>query len=153
MPREEIVKFRDAGIRIYHPNYEVWDPRLFAALCPGKEQYIGRKVWIDRILAAREVFGASCVIPNFVAGIEMSKPYGFATVDEAIRSTGEGLEFFMSQGVTPRFTTWCPEPFSDLGSQDPAPMDYHLRLLQVYRDTLLKHRLAPPPGYGSTRRG
>ena len=153
LPREEIVKFRDAGIRIYHPNYEVWDPRLFAALCPGKEQYIGRSVWIERILAAREVFGASCVIPNFVAGIEMSKPYGFATVDEAIRSTAEGLDFFMSQGVTPRFTTWCPEPLSDLGSQNPAPIDYHLRLLQVYRDTLLKHRLAPPPGYGSPGAG
>ena len=93
------------------------------------------------------------MIPNFVAGIEMSKPYGFATVDEAIRSTSEGLEFFMSQGVTPRFTTWCPEPLSDLGSQDPAPFDYHLRLLQVYRDTLLKHHLAPPPGYGSPGAG
>ena len=148
LPREELQKFRDAGIRIYHPNYEVWDARLFAALCPGKQQYIGQRTWIERILAARDVFGASCVIPNFVAGIEMSKPYGFGTVEEAIRSTGEGLEFFMSQGVTPRFTTWCPEPLSDLGSQDPAPLEYHLRLLQVYRDTMARHRLASPPGYG-----
>jgi len=153
LPHEELVKFRDAGIRIYHPNYEVWDARLFAALCPGKEQYIGQKTWIDRILAARNVFGASCVIPNFVAGIEMSRPYGFGSVEEAIRSTGEGLEFFMSQGVTPRFTTWCPEPLSDLGSQEPAPLEYHLRLLQVYRDTLAKHRLAPPPGYGPAGAG
>ena len=153
LPREELLKFRDAGIRIYHPNYEVWDERLFAALCPGKQQYIGRQKWIERILAARDVFGASCVIPNFVAGVEMSKPYGFATVEEAIRSTAEGLEFFMSQGVTPRFTTWCPEPLSDLGSQDPAPLEYHLRLLQVYRDTLAKHRLAAPPGYGAPGAG
>jgi hypothetical protein len=148
LPKEELIKFRDAGIRIYHPNYEVWDQRLFAWLCPGKESYIGRQNWIDRILDAREVFGASCVIPNFVAGVEMARPHGFATVDEAIRSTAEGLEFFMSQGITPRFTTWCPEPLANLASQEPAPLDYHLRLLQVYRDTLAKHRLAPPPGYG-----
>lgn len=148
LPREELYKFREAGIRIYHPNYEVWDQRLFALLCPGKQQHVGRQTWIDRILDAREVFGASCVIPNFVAGIEMSKPYGFTAVEDAIHSTGEGLEFFMSQGVTPRFTTWCPEPLSDLGSQDPAPLEYHLRLLQTYRDTLARHRLAPPPGYG-----
>ena len=153
LPREELVKFRDAGIRIYHPNYEVWDERLFEALCPGKQQYIGRRAWIDRILAARDVFGASNVIPNFVGGVEMSKPYGFESVEEAIRSTGEGLEFFMSQGVTPRFTTWCPEPLSDLGSQEPAPLDYHLRLLQVYRDTLARHHLAPPPGYGPAGAG
>jgi len=31
-------------------------------------------------------------------------------VDEAIASTTEGLDYFMSRGVTPRFTTWCPEP-------------------------------------------
>lgn len=153
LPREELLKFRDAGIRIYHPNYEVWDARLFAALCPGKEQYIGQRAWIDRILAARDVFGASCVIPNFVAGVEMSKPYGFDSVEAAIDSTREGLEFFMSHGVTPRFTTWCPEPLSDLGSQEPAPLEYHLRLLQVYRDMLAKYRLAPPPGYGSPGAG
>ncbi|HWP84267.1 MAG TPA: radical SAM protein [Terriglobia bacterium] len=153
LPAEELRKFRDAGIRIYHPNYEVWDERLFAWLCPGKNAYIGRRQWIDRILEAREVFGASCVIPNFVAGVEMAKPHGFATVEEAVRSTAEGLEFFMSQGITPRFTTWCPEPLSDLGmrwgAQEPAPLEYHLRLLQTYRDTLAKHRLPPPPGYGA----
>ncbi len=148
LPKQELRKFRAAGVRIYHPNYEIWDKRLFELLCPGKQHYIGRDTWISRILDARDVFGASCVIPNFVAGIEMAKPYGFATVDEAIRSTAEGLDFFMSQGVTPRFTTWCPEPLSNLGSQEPAPLEYHLRLLQVYRDTLAKHRLAPPPGYG-----
>ncbi len=148
LPKEELRKFQRAGIRIYHPNYEVWDERLFKLLCPGKQQYIGRQTWIERILDAREVFGASCVIPNFVAGVEMSRPYGFASVEEAIRSTAEGLEFFMSQGITPRFTTWCPEPLSNLGSQEPAPLEYHLRLLQVYRDTLAKHRLSAPPGYG-----
>jgi len=148
LPKEELHKFRAAGVRIYHPNYEVWDPRLFALLCPGKQQYIGRDTWIKRILDARDVFGAACVIPNFVAGIEMSRPYGFCSVDEAISSTVEGLDFFMSQGVTPRFTTWCPEPLSNLGSQEPAPLEYHLRLLQAYRGTLARYSLAPPPGYG-----
>jgi hypothetical protein len=149
LPKEQLFGFRDAGIRIYHPNYEVWDERLFAWLCPGKSSYIGRQEWIDRILDAREVFGASCVIPNFVAGVEMARPQGFATVDEAVGSTSEGLDFFMSQGVTPRFTTWCPEPLSNLGSQEPAPLEYHLRLLRSYRDTLAKYRLPPPPGYGA----
>jgi len=149
LPKAQLFGFRDAGIRIYHPNYEVWDERLFEWLCPGKSNYIGRRQWIDRILDARGVFGASCVIPNFVAGVEMASPHGFTTVDEAIGSTTEGLDFFMSQGVTPRFTTWCPEPLSNLGSQEPAPLEYHLRLLQSYRDTLNKYRLPPPPGYGA----
>ncbi|HEU0051642.1 MAG TPA: radical SAM protein [Longimicrobium sp.] len=150
LPREEVQRYRDYGIKIYHPNYEVWDKRLFEIICPGKERYVGREEWHRRIFDAAEVFGARYVIPNFVAGVEMAKPFGFATVDEAIASTAEGLDYFMSRGVTPRFTTWCPEPATPLGKSNPegAPLEYHIRLLEVYRETLEKHGLKPPPGYG-----
>jgi len=149
LPKDEVQRFRDAGVRIYHPNYEVWDKRLFEIICAGKNRYIGRDEWIRRILDAATVFGPENVIPNFVAGIEMSKPAGFATVDEAIASTAEGLDFFMSHGVSPRFTTWCPEPLSVLGrNQGGAPLEYHVRLLRVFRDTRAKYGLKPPPGYG-----
>ena len=72
------------------------------------------------------------------------------TVDEAIASTTEGLDHFMSRGITPRFTTWCPEPTTPLGRDNPdgAPLEYHIRLLEAYRETLEKHGLKPPPGYG-----
>jgi hypothetical protein len=149
LPKDQVQRLRDAGVKIYHPNYEVWDRRLFEIICAGKARYIGRDEWIRRILDAAAVFGSDCVIPNFVAGIEMSEPAGFATVDEAIASTAEGLDFFMSHGVSPRFTTWCPEPLSVLGkTQGGAPLDYHVRLLQVYRETRAKYRLPPVPGYG-----
>ena len=65
-------RFHDYGIRIYHPNYEVWDKRLFELYCPGKERYVGREEWHRRILDSAEVFGPGNVIPNFVAGIEMA---------------------------------------------------------------------------------
>ncbi|HET6233288.1 MAG TPA: radical SAM protein [Longimicrobiaceae bacterium] len=150
LPKADVQRFHDAGIRIYHPNYEVWDKRLFEIICPGKERYVGREEWHRRIFDAAEVFGPRYVIPNFVAGVEMAKPFGFATIDEAIASTAEGLNYFMSRGVTPRFTTWCPEPATPLGKDNPegAPLEYHIRLLEVYRETLEKHGLRPPPGYG-----
>jgi len=149
LTRDEVQRFRDAGVKIYHPNYEVWDERLFETFCPGKARYIGREQWIRRILDAAEIFGANNVIPNFVAGIEMSRPDGFDSVDDAIASTAEGLDYFMSHGVSPRFTTWCPEPLSVLGrNQEGAPLEYHVRLLRVYLDTRSKYRLPPPPGYG-----
>jgi hypothetical protein len=80
----------------------------------------------------------------------MARPFGFDTIDEAITSTTEGLDYFMSHGVTPRFTTWCPEPTTPLGRDNPAgaPLEYHVRLLEAYRDALHRHGLAPPPGYG-----
>ncbi len=149
LPREELQRLKDGGLSIYHPNYEVWDARLFEMLCPGKSRYLGRDLWMKRILEAAEVFGPSRVIPNFVAGVEMSAPYGFSSVEEALRSTGEGLEFYMSRGICPRFTTWCPEPMSQLGrTQGGAPLAYHVGLLRLWRETHRRHRLMVPPGYG-----
>jgi hypothetical protein len=149
LPKDEVQRLRDVGVRIYHPNFEIWDRRLFDLYCPGKARYIGRDEWIRRILDAALIFGPESVIPNFVAGVEMAKPEGFQTIDEAIASTSEGLDFFMSHGVSPRFTTWCPEPLSVLGKeQKGAPLEYHVRLLQVYRDTRARYNLTPPAGYG-----
>ena len=155
LPKEEAALFKQAGIQIYHPNYEVWDERLFSILCPGKSRYVGRREWHRRILDAADIFGPSHVIPNFVAGIEMSRPHGFTDVEDAIRSTGEGLEFFMSHGVCPRFTTWCAEPLTVLGKDNAggAPLEYHLRLLETWRDTHAKHKLPVPPGYGDPGSG
>ncbi|MBX7058820.1 MAG: radical SAM protein [Leptospirales bacterium] len=149
--KEELQRFRNVGIRIYHPNYEVWAPHLFEKLCPGKTRFIGRDVWIRRILDSASVFGASHVIPNFVAGVELSRPWGFASVSEAIASTAEGLDFFMSHGIAPRFTTWCPEPYTTLTSiaeQDHPPLLYFLELLTVWKSTFEKYKLPTPPGYG-----
>ena len=150
LPREDVQRYYDYGIRIYHPNYEVWDERLFSIICPGKERYVGRAEWHRRILDAAEVFSPSHVIPNFVAGVEMAKPFGFTDVAAAVASTTEGLDFFMSRGITPRFTTWCPEPATPLGRDNPegAPLEYHIRLLGAYREALERHGLKPPPGYG-----
>ncbi|HET7045184.1 MAG TPA: radical SAM protein [Gaiellaceae bacterium] len=155
LPRADVQRYKDYGISIYHPNYEVWDRRLFEIICPGKERYVGRDEWHRRILDAAEVFGPRNVIPNFVAGVEMAKPFGFETVDEAIASTTEGLDFFMSRGITPRFTNFCPEPATPLGrdNAEGAPLEYHVRLLEAYRDTLEKHGLEPPPGYGPAGAG
>jgi hypothetical protein len=150
LPKADVQRYKDYGITIYHPNYEVWDKRLFSLISPGKERYVGREEWHRRIFDAAEVFGARYVIPNFVAGVELAKPYGFATIDEAIASTTEGLDHFMSRGITPRFTTWCPEPTTPLGRANPdgAPLEYHVRLLEAYREALARHGLQPPPGYG-----
>lgn len=150
LPKDDVQRFHDYGIRIYHPNYEVWDKRLFELYCPGKERYVGREEWHRRILDSADIFGPRNVIPNFVAGVEMAAPFGFTTVDEAIESTAEGLQYFMSRGITPRFTTWCPEPTTPLGRTNPqgAPLEYHIRLLEVYRATMEANGLSSPPGYG-----
>ena len=36
---------------------------------------------------------------------------------------------------------------------DGAPLEYHVRLLGAYRNTMEKHGLKPPPGYGTPGAG
>lgn len=155
LPDDEITILKDSGYKIYHPNYEVWDENIFNHVCPGKTRYVGQKEWIRRILAGAKIFGPEKVIPNFVAGIEMAKPFGFTNIEIAIRSTQAGLDFFMSQGICPRFTVWCVEPHTTLAktNSEPPALDYYLRLLQVYRDTFYKYKLLIPPGYGDAGLG
>ncbi|MBV6492743.1 MAG: hypothetical protein LDLANPLL_00740 [Turneriella sp.] len=146
---DDCKKAVDAGVKIYHPNYEVWDVELFKKVCPGKERYIGRDNWIRRVVQSAEAFGAKYVIPNFVGGVEMADNVGFTDIDKAVESTSEGLDFFMSKGIIPRFTTWCPEPFTPLGETSaPAPLLYYLKLLRSYKAIHKKYALEVPPGYG-----
>jgi hypothetical protein len=92
--------------------------------------------------------------PELRRRIELARPFGFTTVDEAIASTVEGLDYFMSRGITPRFTTWCPEPTTPLGRDNPrARRSSTMRLLEAYRETLERHGLRPPPGYGKPGAG
>lgn len=151
LPLDEVKMLKDSGYQIYHPNYEVWDAKQFSRICPGKDRYVGRDEWIKRIVDAAEVFGPENVIPNFVAGIEMSQPGGFESTAEAIRSTREGLDFFMSKGILPRFTVWCVEPNTVLSRTNsaPPPLEYYVHLLSSYREAFIEHRLPTPPGYGA----
>lgn len=154
LPIKQLKPFHEAGIRIYHPNYEIWDKDLFPILCPGKERYVGREVWHQRILDSAELFGLENVIPNFVAGIEMSRPYGYTKIEPAVASAREGLEFFMSRGISPRYTVWCPEPSTQLGHHNyGAPLRYHAGLMQAWKETHANNHLKPPPGYGEPGKG
>lgn len=145
---DDCHKAVEAGVKIYHPNYEVWDAELFSKICPGKERFIGRENWINRVVASAAAFGPENVIPNFVGGVEMADGVGFTDEDKAVASTCEGLDFFMSKGIVPRFTTWCPEPFTPLGESAPPPLTYYLKLLRNYRAIHRKYALPVPPGYG-----
>lgn len=150
---DDVKKLKDSGYRIYHPNFEVWDEKLFEKICPGKARVIGRNGWLKRIEKATEVFAPEHIIPNFVGGVEMNRNYGFTDVEEAIASTQEGLEWFMSRRIMPRFTSWCPEPYAALGPQEAPPLTYFCRLLEVFRDTFRKYELPDPEGYGPVGAG
>ena len=155
LPRADVQRFHDYGITIYHPNYEVWDERLFEMHLPRQ----GALRRPRRVAPADPRRGRGVRPALRDPELRRRRRDGAAARlrrrRQAIASTVEGLDYFMSRGVTPRFTTWCPEPSTPLGRDNPdgAPLEYHVRLLEAYRDTLERNGLRPPPGYGTPGAG
>ena len=157
---EEREAFR-RGVTGRSSNFEVWDRDLFAVMSPGKNRYLktdalsSRDEWIRRMLDQVEVYGVGHVAPGFVAGVEMAQPWGFKTPAEAVRSTREGMEFFMSHGIVLRPISWCVESLSALAGQTEPPVEYFIETDRAWYEIWRKYDLPPqhhhPIGPGRNR--
>ncbi len=146
--KDVMKQYWDLGVDAHNPDLEVWDKDLFKALCPGKDRLIGWENWVRMTIEEVDILGEGAVNPNFVCGVEMCKPYGFKTVDEAVKSTTEGLEYFMKYGVLPRFVNWAREWGSYLKDQPPVPLEFFVRIVRAHYELWRKYRLPTVRGYG-----
>ncbi|MFC2042333.1 radical SAM protein [Chloroflexota bacterium] len=142
-PKEVAKKMRERGVTAHDVNLEVWDKRLFEIICPGKARQVGWEEWVRMMIEEVDVFGEGNVSPAFVKGVEMCQPYGFKTVEEAVKSTTEGYEYLMSHGVIPRPVTWYVEPGSALNDNIPPPLELLVRLDLAWYETWKKYELPP----------
>jgi hypothetical protein len=99
-------RLKRAGIQAVCWNLEVWEPRLFETITPGKARWVGRDVWLRRLQEAVGIFGRGNVTSSFVGGVEMVQPEGFGSMDEGLASTLGGFEWLLQQDVVPRFNMW-----------------------------------------------
>lgn len=142
--KETMKRYRANGVDCHHANMEVWDKRLFEWINPGKNRRVGWENWVKWMVDSVDVFGETNVRPNFVCGLELAKPFGFATVKEAVASTSEGIDFMMRHGVFPRFNQWRREPGANLVSQHeqpPIPLEFYVELMRNYYATWKKYKL------------
>lgn len=145
LTKAECKLLKEAGVNCHHANIEVWDKDLFEKYCPGKAAKVGRDEWIKRVCDSVDVFGEGCVVPTFVSGCEMARPWGFEKWEDAVGSMKEAWEVLMSHGVTPRSSSWIIEPNSVLGQYDqpPIPLDYFIENDISWYETWKKYNLPP----------
>ena len=146
-PREEAKRLRAAGVDVHNPNIEVWDKRLFEIICPGKAKAVGWDSWHRLAADEVDIFGEGNVAPGVVVGVEMAKPWGFTDIREAVKSTTEGFEFFMSRGAVPRPIDWIVEPGSMLAGQEAPPTEYFIEIDRNWFELLTKYHLPPYGGF------
>jgi hypothetical protein len=154
-PREEVKRYKVAGADNIHFNMEVWDKRLFEWINPGKAERVGWDNWVRWMCDAVEVFGPGNVQPSFVSGVEMARPRGFQSVDEAVESTSAAFEYLMSRGILPRPQQWRREPSTALckqAEQPPVPLDYYVLLTRNWYECYQKYR-SQLPQFGKRKAG
>ena len=116
---EELKRYHDTGIKAIGFSMEIWDEKLYQAICPGKSGSTSHDEFVRSIKAAVKIFGQGNVYGVFVMGLESGR-----TFLEGVREiTGLGAN------VVP--FVWSPNPGSILeGHRAPTS--------QWYVDTILE---------------
>ncbi|MFQ5665576.1 MAG: radical SAM protein, partial [Candidatus Binatia bacterium] len=131
--REGSLALRQAGVSSVTYNLEVWEPRLFAQIVPGKARWVGRDEWLQRLVDAVSVFGRGHVASNFVLGPELVADGGFRDPDQAVESWCEGFSWCIAHDVVPMITIWKPKAGSVYANQQTPPTEYFLRVARERR--------------------
>jgi hypothetical protein len=135
LSKKQLKKIHDeTGLLSYCPDIEVWDKKLFAWICPGKEKYIGWDGYVRSMLDAVEIFGKGNVFTNIVAGCETAQPHGFESIDKALKSNLEGCEYLAKHGVAMMSLVWGPVKWSVFHGQKQPPLEYYIRLTKGLHD-------------------
>lgn len=84
------------GISSVAFNMEIWDPQIFAEICPGKDRRIGRARWIAALHEASRLLKPARTLTSFVVGLEPAETFL------------QGVEYFTSTGVFPIMSPFIP---------------------------------------------
>jgi hypothetical protein len=87
---------------------------------------------------------------GLVGGVELAKPHGFTSEQDALTSTLEEAESLAENGVTTFYIVWVPRPGSYFKDQQNPSLDYFVRLAQGLHDLRVKYQL--PIDYNDYRR-
>lgn len=133
--------YEQTGIMSYTSDIEVLNEEKFSWICPGKAEWIGYREWKRRLFAAVDIFGRGYVNSGIVGGVELAKPNGFPTEDEALQSTLEEAEDFAAHGVSVVNCVWNTLPGSVFQQQEVPSLEYYIRLAKGLRDLRAKYGL------------
>jgi biotin synthase-related radical SAM superfamily protein len=116
---EEIRRYHDTGIKAIGFSMEIWDEKLYEAICPGKSKNTSHVEFIHSIESAVKIFGEGNVYGVFVVGLEPRKTFL------------EGVREIVALGANVVPFVWSPNPGSKLEGHRPPTGKW-------YVDTILE---------------
>lgn len=133
--------YEETGLMSYTADIEVLNEEKFNWICPGKAELIGYKEWKERLYKAVEIFGRGNVNTGIVSGVELAKPHGFNSEDEALEAYLKEAEELAINGVSTVGCVWTVAPGSIFFNQTNGSLEYYVRLSKGLDDIRRKHNL------------
>jgi hypothetical protein len=133
--------YEETGLMSYTSKIEVLNEEKFKWIVPGKADNVGYQEWKRRLIVAVGIFGKGNVSTGIVGGVELAKPLGFPTEDEALRATIEEAESFAEHGIPSFYSVWKVRPGSDFRDQKSPSLDYFVRLASGLHKVRVKYGL------------
>lgn len=99
---DDLARYYDTGIQAIGFSMEIWDEKLYKAICPGKSRNISHEEFIRSMKTAVKIFGEGNVYGVFVMGLEPRKTFL------------EGVREVTSLGANVVPFAWSPNPGSKL---------------------------------------
>ncbi|MEK6645484.1 MAG: radical SAM protein [Candidatus Firestonebacteria bacterium] len=99
---DEIKQYFDTGIQAIGFSMEIWDEKLYQAICPGKYKSMSHDAFVNSISLAVKIFGAGNVYGVFVMGLESKNTFL------------EGVKELSNIGANVVPFVWSPNPGSKL---------------------------------------
>ncbi len=120
--KDAIRKYYDAGITAIGYSMEIWDERLYGALCPGKSESTSHTDFIDSIGCAVKTFGPGNVYGVFVMGLEPRDTFL------------EGVRTLSGMGANVVPFVWSPNPGSRLYGHRAPEAQWYIDVVEQAAD-------------------
>ena len=130
--------YNETGLTSYTSDLEVFDEEIYKWVCPGKAANVPYAEWKRRLYDAVEIFGKGQVNTGLVSGVELAKPHGFKSEEDALKKNFEQAEELTSHGVGLKEDVWHVVPGSIFHNQSNPSLDYHVRLSKGFYDIMQK---------------
>ena len=142
LDKEQLQRLYDqTGLTSYTTDLEVFDDELYRWVCPGKAKTISHEEWKKRLFDAVDIFGRGQVDTGLVSGVELAKPNGFKSEDEALKKDFETAEEMASHGVLLKHDIWHVGDNSIFRGQLTPSLDYYVRLTKGLYEINKKYNL------------
>jgi hypothetical protein len=134
--------YNETGLTSYTTDLEVFDEEIYKWVCPGKAAHIPFDEWKQRLYHAVDIFGKGQVNTGIVSGVELAKPNGFKTEEEALKKDFETAEELTSHGVGLKHDVWNVVPGSIFYQQTTPSLDYYVQLTKGFYELNLKYGIS-----------